>query len=174
MIIYSLKFDLNKELWIAIYRIKNWISFNLYEGIFSIWTFHINLEWLYTLWNLIWTRNIELKYMDSKLIQDPCSEFLFRILVQAFVQVKLGQVHYLYCFFYYIWIVILSVKFDLNKELWIKMYRIKTCLEFLFRILVQNSCTEILFRILVQKSCSEFLYRNLVQDSYSGFLFRLS
>ena len=115
--------------------IKIYIFSIHFEWLFSLWnvlktkncelkwyvdleTFHINLEWLYTLWNLIWTRNSELKYIDSKLVQSSCSGFLLR-----------------------------------NR--------------------VQDSCSEFLFRILVQDSCSEFLFRILVQDSCTGFLFRL-
>ena len=124
-----------------------------FEWLFSLWnvlktkdcelkcyvdleTFHINLEWLYTLWNLIWTWNCELKYLESKLVQNSCSGFLFRIFVQnsclgflfrnlvhdscsgflfrLFVQVKLRQVQYLYDrnlhFFYSFWMVIFCLK----------------------------------------------------------------
>jgi hypothetical protein len=92
----------------------------------------INLEWLYNLWNLIWTRNCELKCIESKL-----------------------------------WYLSISNNLYLNNCTREQFYRIETCPEFLFRIVVQDFCLEFLFRILVQNSCSGFLFRLLVQVNLS-------
>ena len=123
-------------------------------------------EWLYTLWNLLWTSAERINnYMVVNvfsilvqnscsefkiLVQNSCSEFLFTTLVQN-AEWKLryftkGLNIYILCKFCYE---------QVHKESTLRL--LCTFLVFLFRILVQNS--KFFLRILVQNSCSEWKLR---------------